>query len=529
MFIAKPVLPLLPDLDRSAIVAYYKGNAISRALFLEHVLAVAEILPRRGKVLNLCVDRYAFAVALFAAIARQTITVLPNSAAPAHVAAVATEHEGLLVIGDRASAPIADLPFKSVDEYLVAVTPADLSPAGAPMPSIEFEQPIAYMYTSGSTGTPTLHRKLFGRLRLNILAGAQRLQQLTGGACSVIGTTPIRHMYGLESSVFSPIFGGGCLSGEVPFFPADVARCLEQMPEPRLLVSTPFHLRKLIESDIRLPAVSAVMSATAPLPKELALQIAERLRCRVVEIYGSTETGQLATRLPCEDETWQTLAGVELHAGAGEETVDAKDAIDSGYAIDSKCAGDSEYAADSKGAWAHSEFYESPQPINDVVELESPTRFKLIDRKANIINVAGKRSSLSYLNAAIIKLPGVVDAVFCVPRRETGAEVERLAAFVVAPGVSRSQLLAGLRAHMDPVFLPRPLIFVDALPRDGNGKMAAATLQDLLAKHSASATADAPLDNAGSDAEPRATAPETCDSETYDSETCDSATCEPAT
>jgi len=94
----------------------------------------------------------------------------------------------------------------------------------------------------------------------------------------------------------------------------------------------------------------------------------------------------------------------------------------------------------------------------------------------------------------IMKLPGVIDAVFFVPRREAGAEVERLAAFVVAPGSTRSQLLAGLRAHMDPVFLPRPLIFVDTLPRDGNGKMLAATLQDLLAKHSASAV-DAALDS----------------------------------
>ena len=44
MFIAKHVLPLLPDLDRSAIVAYYKGRAISRAVFLEHVLAVVAVV-----------------------------------------------------------------------------------------------------------------------------------------------------------------------------------------------------------------------------------------------------------------------------------------------------------------------------------------------------------------------------------------------------------------------------------------------------------------------------------------------------
>jgi len=40
-----------------------------------------------------------------------------------------------------------------------------------------------------------------------------------------------------------------------------------------------------------------------------------------------------------------------------------------------------------------------------------------------------------------------------------------------------------LRTQIDPVFLPRPLIFVDALPRDGNGKLQAAALQALIQRH----------------------------------------------
>ena len=454
-----PLIPLLPDLDPSATVAYYRGNAISRGVFLAHILAVAEKLPHQSKVLNMCADRYAFAVALFAAIVKESITVLPNSGAPGHLAAVAAEHPGLLLLsdkvaGDQGSTSVANLACIDVDDYLL-----DMQLATAPIPSIEFDQPIAYVYTSGSTGSPRAHCKTFGRVRLNILAGAERLWRVTGGACSVLGTTPIRHMYGLESSILLPIFGGGCLSAQIPFFPADVVRCLEQLPAPRLLVSTPFHLRKLIEADIALPAVAAVLSATASLSGELAMQVTQRLGCPVIEIYGSTETGQMAMRFPCESEIWETLAGVELKV---ESTIDGDE------------------------AWAHGVIHALPQLINDVVELISPTRFRLIDRKANIINVAGKRNSLSCLNATIAALPGVVDAVFFVPRHEAGAEIERLAAFVVAPGLSRSDVLAQLRAHVDPVFLPRPLIFVDALPRDGNGKIQAAALQNLIAQHSAS-------------------------------------------
>lgn len=448
-----PLIPLLPELDPSAIVAYYRGNAICRGVFLAHILAVAERLPRHGKVLNMCADRYAFSVALFAAIVNDSVTVLPNSAAPGHLAAVVAEHAGLLVLGDQASTPVANLPCIDVDDQLI-----DMPLATAPIPLIEFDQPIAYVYTSGSTGSPRAHCKTFGRVRLNILAGAERLWRETGGACSVLGTTPIRHMYGLESSVLLPIFGGGCLSAEIPFFPADVVRCLQQLPAPRLLVSTPFHLRKLIEADIALPPVAAVLSATAPLSGELAAQVAHQLGCPVIEIYGSTETGQMALRFPCDSDIWETLAGIELSVAT---------------------------SADSDETWAHGVVQEAPQLINDVVELISPTQFRLIDRKANIINVAGKRNSLSCLNATIATLPGVVDGVFFVPPHQAGAEIERLAAFVVAPGLSRSEVLARLRAEVDPVFLPRPLIFVDALPRDGNGKIQAAALQNLIAQYRA--------------------------------------------
>src|SRR5690606_2728326 len=125
----------------------------------------------------------------------------------------------------------------------------------------------------------------------------------------------------------------------------------------------------------------------------------------------------------------------------------------------------------------------SPQLLNDFVELITPTHFKLIDRRANIINVAGKRNTLSCLNAAIAQLPGVIDAEFFIPKQPAGADIQRPAAFVVAPGVAAADLLTSLRAQIDPVFLPRPLIFVDSLPRDGNGKLQAAAMQAMIKQH----------------------------------------------
>ncbi|MDE1899755.1 MAG: AMP-ligase, partial [Xanthomonadaceae bacterium] len=58
--------------------------------------------------------------------------------------------------------------------------------------------------------------------------------------------------------------------------------------------------------------------------------------------------------------------------------------------------------------------------------------------------------------------------------------VRRIAAAVVAPGLDTTTILAALRAVVDPVFLPRPLRRVDALPRSATGKLPRAALLELL-------------------------------------------------
>lgn len=56
----------------------------------------------------------------------------------------------------------------------------------------------------------------------------------------------------------------------------------------------------------------------------------------------------------------------------------------------------------------------------------------------------------------------------------------RLAALVVAPGLTAETLLARLRERIDPIFLPRPLRFVEALPRNPTGKLPREALLRML-------------------------------------------------
>jgi acyl-coenzyme A synthetase/AMP-(fatty) acid ligase len=114
--------------------------------------------------------------------------------------------------------------------------------------------------------------------------------------------------------------------------------------------------------------------------------------------------------------------------------------------------------------------------LQDVIELRDAERFLLHGRNADLVNIAGKRTSLASLNYHLNSISGVRDGVFIVPEQGDGA-VTRLTAFVVAPGMTREALMNALRERIDAAFLPRPLRLVDALPRNATGKIHKPTLR----------------------------------------------------
>ena len=120
----------------------------------------------------------------------------------------------------------------------------------------------------------------------------------------------------------------------------------------------------------------------------------------------------------------------------------------------------------------------------DVLELKGEDRFVLHGRTADLVNIAGKRSSLAYLNHQLNAIPGVLDGAFFVREDAQAclAGIARLAALVVAPSLDVATILRRLRERIDPVFLPRPLLRVEVLPRNETGKLPQHTLRMLVAQ-----------------------------------------------
>ena len=427
------------------MVAYRAGVPLRAGNFLADVIRVAAALPDRRHVLNACQDRYRFTVAFAASLVANKISLLPSTHTPEVIRQLTEFAPDAFCLTDDPRCQI-DLPRVRFPELV----PGERAP-WQPL-EIEQDQLAAYVFTSGSTGTPLPYKKTWGRLVNCVRFEAQRLGLLDGRSHALVGTVPPQHMYGFESTVLVALQSANAFSAGKPFYPADVCSELASVPEPRLLVSTPVHLRTLLGTDAELPATELVLSATAPLSQNLAREVEERYGTRLLEIYGSTETGQIASRRTAETVEWQLFDAVRLFA-EGEDT------------------------------WAEGGHIEQRTAMCDVLEITGEDRFLLHGRLSDLVNIAGKRSSLSYLNHQLNAIPGVVDGAFFVREPEEGSStgVTRVAAVVVAPQLSVAELNEQLRRRIDAVFMPRPLLFVDALPRNDTGKLPHDSLRALAA------------------------------------------------
>lgn len=441
----RQAVPLLGHAGSGDVVARRDGAVLRVEDYLRDVAQLADALPDRRYVVNFCGDRYEFAVALGAAMLRGQVCLLPPAQTPHLLSALAERYAGLYAICD---AP-ADIPL-----------PCTMRPREAAGPHVEHalafpaDQVAAIAFTSGSTGEPTAHEKTWGHLMAGAASEASRFGLRDAGPVTLTGTVPAQHMYGFESTVLMGLHNGLALHCGRPFYPADVRAALAGQPPARVLVTTPVHLRALLAEEQSLPQLQLIVCATAPLATAMAAEAETRYGAPVHEVYGFTEAGMVATRRTTEGPAWHALAGVELRE-------------------------------DEAGVWVGGGHVPRAVTATDVLEIKDPHTFILHGRNADLINVAGKRTSLAYLTQQTSDIPGVRDAAFFMPD-EHGSEVTRVMAFVVAPQLTRAAVLAELRKRIDAAFLPRPLYMVEALPRNATGKLTREALA-ALAKRCASA------------------------------------------
>ena len=171
--------------------------------------------------------------------------------------------------------------------------------------------------------------------------------------------------------------------------------------------------------------------------QDLAQQLESQFATRVVEVFGSSESGIVARRQTSTENQWLLSDLFKL-------------------------------TITDDGVEVYAEHLPAKVLIRDVIEMVDDRHFKWLGRHQDMLNIAGKRGSLADLNRRLLAVEGVQDGIMFLPADQS----ERVAALVVAPGMDSKQILSLLKSEIEAVFLPRPLLLVDSLPRQATGKLA---------------------------------------------------------
>ncbi len=437
----------LPDLFRdgpgSKIVALRSEAALTLDRFRADIGAAAENIKqrdiRRGALI--CDDAYWFSVGLFGLFSARAEVVIPPNAQPGTLSGLSEHYDA--VISDRTD--LSDLPLTSGDSGVFTLPSPDECHIG--------------IFTSGSTGIRKRIAKTLAQFEHEVVM----LERHWGpglGDNPVYATVSQQHVYGLTFRLLWPLIAGRPFSAITHEMWEDV---LGSLRPGAILISSPTHLSRLQNLEplpkSRQPAL--VFTAGAPLPAAAAEQTRAILGVLPTEIYGSTETGALATRQQTAVRVpWQALTGVETNVSEDGRLRVRAPSVD-------------------PHAWTQTE---------DMVEFEGPGRFALLGRADRVVKVEGKRVSLTEIETLLCASELVADAsAIMFP-----GDVPVLAAAVVLTAAGRAEfeqrgafrmsrlLRRALSVHLDGTALPRRWRFVEAIAQGPMGKRTPAMVSALF-------------------------------------------------
>lgn len=453
--------------DRLVAFGSAPGSERRRSHLLADVGALAVRLgsKRGASWLVEAEDAYRVAVALLAAAANGCRVVLPPNLQPGTLAELRSRCDAVLTDG----APAA----KDGPDILDPLEPGSRVAAAATVADIDRDAPLVDLYTSGTSGPGKLVTKALRHLEDEVVELERRFGADIDGDAVVLATVPAHHLYGLLFRVLWPLAAGRAFCRASFLLPDELLARTGQACGA-VIVSSPAHLRHLAASPRlaeQAPVIRAVFSSGGPLETKTALDLEAALGDAPIEIFGSTETGGVASRRATREEPaplWTPFEPVRL-AVSGDGRLEVTSPF-----VTPPIGGE------GGATWC----------MGDSVSLEAG-RFRLLGRSDRIAKVGEKTLSLPEIELALAAHEAVESAVVG-SYRERGNQ--RLGALVVlsAAGkrklasVGRRALQAELAEHLatrwDRVALPRRWRFREFLAVDARGKFAHDAFEAELAR-----------------------------------------------
>lgn len=354
----------------------------------------------------------------------------------------------------------------TIDEYLE-------SPP-VPILDVDADHPAAYLFTSGTAGSPKAAILSHGNLLSNI-------QQASVGAVMsegdvVLGALPAYHIFGLNVMLAASLSQGATVVLIQRFDPQSatetiVDRSVTVIPGAPTMWMAFSQMTDLAPDTFA--KVRMAMSGAAKLPEQVSVTLANRFGLQVYEGYGLTEASPVVTSgiggewVP--GSIGRPISGVEvrvvdengedvLHGDAGEIWIRGANVF-RGY-LDDPVATASVFAP---GGWLMT---------GDIAVVDDEGRLFMVDRAKDIIIVSGFNVYPAEVEGVLASHPDIAEvSVVGTPHPHTG---EAVRAYVVTrDGVHLDEdtVIDYARGRLARYKCPSKVLFVNALPRNPTGKV----------------------------------------------------------
>jgi malonyl-CoA/methylmalonyl-CoA synthetase len=354
----------------------------------------------------------------------------------------------------------------------------DMPESIMPVAERHAEDIAAILYTSGTTGRSKGAMLSHG----NLLSNALTLKDLWCWSPDdvLLHILPIYHVHGLFVAIHGALIAGASVIFHRCFEPAAV---IADFARATVLMGVPTHYTRLTVAPEISPEACAHMrlfiSGSAPLLPEAHERFERRTGHGILERYGMTETGMIASN-PYDGArepgtVGYALPGVEVRVRAADGTI-----AEAGEPGVLEVRGPNVF----RGYWRNpektsQEFQTDGFFVTGDVATRTPDgRITLIGRAKDLIIAGGLNIYPKEVEEAVDALPGVAEsAVIGVPHPDMGEAVVAVVARRAGAGLSEVEILDGLAEKLARFKQPRRVIVVDALPRNAMGKVQKAALR----------------------------------------------------
>lgn len=311
------------------------------------------------------------------------------------------------------------------------------------------------LFTSGSSGTPKCIEKTVGLMDREAEVTTRLFGAVTEGAV-VQSTVDPRHLYGLTFNIWFAFSAGRPIAKTRRVYQEQ----LLTLPHPVALITTPTFMR-MLETTLVAPVLPFVLSAGGPLSDEAKATLTAWSPSTIYEIYGSTETGVVASRAH------------ESNALANAQTPDWT-LIDEAM------------LSETADGWVLT----SPllptgvMMLDDQLKLTGERTFHLLGRRDRVVKIGEVRLSLTEIERVVERTLGLVIRALPVVHGERtliGAVVnEALSPKWTGQLPDRRAVTQALHGTLDPLARPRLWRSVPDWPMNAQGKVETQRLLELF-------------------------------------------------